>query len=81
MKLPHLDEAIALGLELERIGAQLGRGEVPDAIDAVKVLSAAIVAFTDDVEELRPYLSEASRAREDFLVDIAARAQLGPRPR
>jgi hypothetical protein len=81
VKLPHLEEAIEIGVELERVGSQIARGQVPDAIDVVKVLSAALVAFTDDVEELRPYLSAASRARQDFLLDVAARAQLGPRPR
>ncbi len=81
MKLPALDEAIEIGVELECLGAMIAKGSVPDAVDVVKVLAAAITAFTDDVDELRPHLIEASQARQDYFVDLAARAQLGPRPK
>lgn len=81
MKVPDMDKALELGHSLERVGAKLIMGHLPDPAEAVKVLADAIVAFTDDIEELKPYLSEASRARQDALVELAARAQLGARPK
>lgn len=81
MKLPDASEAVDLGAELARLGGRIATGQLPDPLDAVRVLSAAILAFADDIEELRPHLMEASRARQDYFVELAARAQLGPRPK
>lgn len=81
MKLPTISEAIEIGVDLEILGQKLVRGEIPDSRDVLRLLAASVVAFTDDVEELKPYLTDASRARQNFLLDIAAKAQLGERPK
>lgn len=80
MKTPSLEEAVDIGVELQRIGATIARGEIPEPAEVVAVLASALLAFADDVEELGPHLSEAARIREDYFIELAARAQLGPRP-
>lgn len=80
MKTPTLEEAVEIGVALERLGAKMARGEMPDPTEVVTLLSSTVLAFVD-VDELKPHLSEAARAREDYFVDLAARAQLGPRPK
>lgn len=81
MKIPDVGEAVDLGFAIEQLGAKIVRGESPTPEEALTVLAAAVVAFTDDPEELAPFLTEAARVREDLLVDIAAKERLGPRPK
>jgi hypothetical protein len=81
MKKPTLEEALDLGVALQALGTQLAAGKVPEPSEVIAVLAAGIVAFADDTEELKLHLDAAARARQDFLVDLATRAQLGPRPK